>query len=198
MSRNNNNSLLLQIETVEELRRRIIDKNYLDPRKLESNTFLLRYLKFFHMDISKAEKMLKNYWKYCNSKKLECFAIEIPNRYKPIFQIYAGARDYQNRPVIQVPNIKDWQWKLSNGFDKTDELFVSMLFKRLHWYLEKELLAIDAEYAIIILDFQDMPYTFSLAKQVFNLCVEFIKELMPVSPNIFAQSIVVNGTVLLT
>ncbi|CAG7725558.1 unnamed protein product [Allacma fusca] len=192
MRPNSKDSVQLQQKAVEELRHIITGKNYLDQNKLESNSFLLRYLKFFHMDVSKAEKAIKNYWKYCNSKKLECFVTEIPNKYKDIFQIFAGARDHQNRPVIQIPNIGDWLKKLNNDFDKQDELVLATLIKQMHWQMETELLAMDADYAVMILDFKDMPYTFSFSKRLLKLVVDSTKELMPISPDI-AQTIILNA-----
>ncbi|CAG7720709.1 unnamed protein product [Allacma fusca] len=186
MRPNSKDSVQLQQKAVEELRHIITDKNYLDQNKLESNSFLLRYLKFFHMDVSKAEKAIKNYWKYCNSKKLACFVTEIPNKYKDIFQIFAGARDHQNRPG-------DWIKKLNNGFDKQDELVLATLIERMHWNLEEKLLAMDAEYAVMILDFKDIPYTFSFSKRILNIVVKLIKEMMPISPDVIAQTIILNA-----
>ncbi|CAG7721739.1 unnamed protein product, partial [Allacma fusca] len=49
---------------VEELRRRLVPKNYLDKKRLQSNSFLYRYLKYHRMDLSKAEKTIRNYFNY--------------------------------------------------------------------------------------------------------------------------------------
>ncbi|CAG7724632.1 unnamed protein product [Allacma fusca] len=178
-------------EIVEELRLRLAPKDYLGDNKLESDSFLLRYLRYHGMNVKNAKKSIKKYYKYTETKE-ESRKVEAPSHYVDLYQVFGFSRDSKNRPVVQIPNLKAWD--ITREVDEMEEDFIKSLVKKMFWYLEEELFKNHDEAVVILVDLKDCLHgETQINPHRISMAMELAGELTAVAPGVIGECILLNA-----